>query len=147
MLYLFWLISSIAIEKYNMTSARILYSGAAPLGADLVATIRKRLHKVGANTVVSQGVSTSLSLSYPTHLLYHANLAYGLTETSPTLTVLHPDDAKSYIGSIGRVLPNLEVRLVRKDAGEVSVGYLCFSCCGTIADTYLACGIAGPYGS
>ena len=48
-------------------------------------------------------------------------LAYGLTETSPTMTVLHPQDADTYIGSVGRVLPNLEVRLVREDAGEVSV--------------------------
>ena len=47
-------------------------------------------------------------------------LAYGLTETSPTLTLLHPDDANTHIGSVGRVLPNLQVRLVREDAEEVS---------------------------
>ncbi|KAF8448647.1 AMP binding protein [Boletus edulis BED1] len=88
-----------AIEKYNMTSIHTLYSGAAPLGADLVATIRKRLQKVGADVIVSQ--------------------AYGLTETSPTMIVLHPNDANTHIGSVGRVLPNLEVQLVREDAGEI----------------------------
>ena len=43
-----------------MKSIRILFSGAAPLGADLVATIRKRLHKVGSNAIVSQGAFTHL---------------------------------------------------------------------------------------
>ena len=51
-----------AVEKYNMTSIRTMYSGAAPLGADLVATIRKRLHKVGADVVVSQGAYINLPL-------------------------------------------------------------------------------------
>ncbi|KAG9312085.1 AMP binding protein [Chiua virens] len=88
-----------AIEKYNMTSMRILFSGAAPLGPDLVATTRTRLQKVGANVAVTQ--------------------AYGLTETSPTMTLLHPNDAITHIGSVGHVLPNIEVRLVREDAGEV----------------------------
>ncbi|KAH0829185.1 AMP binding protein [Lanmaoa asiatica] len=88
-----------AIERYKMTSIRMIYSGAAPLGSDLVATIRKRLRKVGVDVAVSQ--------------------AYGLTETSPTVTILHSDDANTRIGSVGRVLPNLEVRLVREEAGEV----------------------------
>lgn len=55
----------IAVERYNMTSIRMIYSGAAPLGPDLVATIRKRLRKVGADVVVSQGVSTNLPLYLP----------------------------------------------------------------------------------
>ncbi|KAG9312087.1 AMP binding protein [Chiua virens] len=88
-----------AIEKYNMTSIRFLLSAAAPLGPDIVATIRNRLGRIGAEVVVTQ--------------------AYGLTETSPTMTFLHPDDANAHIGSVGRVLPNLKVRLVREDAGEV----------------------------
>ena len=50
------------MEKYNMTSIRTIYSGAAPLGADLVATIRKRLQKAGGNAVVSQGATIYLSL-------------------------------------------------------------------------------------
>ena len=47
-----------------MKSIRIIFSGAAPLGADLVAVVRERLHKVGAlNAVVSQGVSHPPSLT------------------------------------------------------------------------------------
>ena len=52
-----------AIEKYDMTSMRFLYSGAAPLGADLVATIRTRLQKVGADVIVSQGASTPITFT------------------------------------------------------------------------------------
>ena len=48
-----------------MTSIRMIFSGAAPLGADLVATIRKRLQKVGANVAVSQGAITHLPLRPP----------------------------------------------------------------------------------
>lgn len=104
-----------------MTSIRVIFSGAAPLGADLVATIRKRLQKVGSNAVVCQGASNP-----PAHSTRHTDstfliLAYGLTETSPTMTILHPDDANTHIGSVGRVLPNIQVRLVHEDAGEVSV--------------------------
>ena len=42
---------------------RFLYSGAAPLGADLVATIRTRLQKVGADVIVSQGASTPITFT------------------------------------------------------------------------------------
>jgi len=102
-----------------MTSIRTIYSAAAPLGADLITTIQKRLQKVGANVAVCQGESTTCNSSY--HTDPRAVLAYGLSETSPTLTLLRPDDANTRIGSVGRVLSNLEVRLVREDAGEVSV--------------------------
>ncbi|KAF9228386.1 AMP binding protein [Gyrodon lividus] len=88
-----------AIEKFNMTSIRMLFSGAAPLGAELVAAVRNRLQRVGAEGVIVQ--------------------AYGLTETSPTMTLLPLEHASTHIGSVGLVLPNLEIRLVREEAGEV----------------------------
>lgn len=56
------ILSSTAIEKYDMTSIRTIYSGAAPLGANLIAAIRKRLQKVGANVAVCQGESTNLQI-------------------------------------------------------------------------------------
>ena len=108
-----------------MTSMRLLYSAAAPLGADLVETVRKRLKGVGANVIVGQGASVPQPLCAscsPT--FYHGILAYGLTESTTTITVLHTDDANSRFGSVGRVIPNLEVRLIRKDEGEVSVGHV-----------------------
>ncbi|KIJ15492.1 hypothetical protein PAXINDRAFT_99370 [Paxillus involutus ATCC 200175] len=88
-----------AIEKFNMTSMRFLFSGAAPLGPELVAAVRNRLQGVGADVLALQ--------------------AYGLTETSPTMTMLPLEYAQTHIGSVGLLLPNLEVRLVREEAGEV----------------------------
>ncbi|KAH7883186.1 AMP binding protein [Phlebopus sp. FC_14] len=88
-----------AIDEYNLTSMRVLFSGAAPLGAGLVAAVRNRLSKVGANVAVMQG--------------------YGLTEASPTITILPVEHAHAHVGSVGLVLPNLDVRLVREDEGEV----------------------------
>ncbi|KIJ65890.1 hypothetical protein HYDPIDRAFT_109959 [Hydnomerulius pinastri MD-312] len=87
-----------AIEKYNVTSMRVLFSGAAPLGAELVTAVQKRLHNVGAEVTITQ--------------------AYGLTETSPTVTLLPQEHANTHIGSVGLCLPNLEIRLVRDAEGE-----------------------------
>ncbi|KAL4071322.1 hypothetical protein V8B97DRAFT_1917548 [Scleroderma yunnanense] len=47
--------------------------------------------------------------------------AYGLTEMSPAVFLLPPEYAYDHVGSVGLVLPNLEVRLIRKENGE---GYL-----------------------
>ncbi|OAX43714.1 AMP binding protein [Rhizopogon vinicolor AM-OR11-026] len=86
-----------AIQKYDLSSLQILFSGAAPLGADLVSTVTKRLKGVGADVTITQG--------------------YGLTETSPTVFLLPVPDADSHVGSTGVLLPNLELRLV-EDEGE-----------------------------
>ncbi|KAF9243124.1 AMP binding protein [Melanogaster broomeanus] len=80
-----------AIEKFNMTSIRVC--------AELVAAVRKRFQNVGAEVVISQ--------------------AYGLTETSPTMTLLPLEHANTHIGSVGLILPNLEVRLIREEEGEL----------------------------
>ncbi len=45
---------------------------------------------------------------------------YGLTEASPSVTVAFDDDTP--VGSIGRPLPGLEVRLVDSDGDDVYVG-------------------------
>jgi len=44
-----------AIPKYNLTSMRVIFSGAAPLSSDLVSVVRKRFQSVGANVIISQG--------------------------------------------------------------------------------------------
>ncbi|KAG1716480.1 hypothetical protein ID866_684 [Astraeus odoratus] len=88
-----------AIHKYNLSSVRIIFCGAAPLSPDLVGVVKKRFQSVGSNAIITQ--------------------AYGLTETSPTVFLLPLEHADSRIGSVGFVLPNLEVRLVREDDGQV----------------------------
>ncbi|KZP27521.1 AMP binding protein [Athelia psychrophila] len=86
----------------NLTSLRMLFSGAAPLGATLVDATRERLAAVGATVHVTQG--------------------YGLTETSPTTHVLPVADCLHKVGTIGVLLPNLEARLVDEADVDVAPG-------------------------
>jgi long-chain acyl-CoA synthetase len=45
---------------------------------------------------------------------------YGLTETSPMITLVEPDRAVEKIGSIGRAVPGVEVKVVDKNGTEVT---------------------------
>ena len=47
---------------------------------------------------------------------------YGLTETSPMITLVDPDKAEAKIGSIGRAVPGVEVRIVDENDKELPVG-------------------------
>jgi len=47
---------------------------------------------------------------------------YGLTETSPMITLVEPSEAAAKMGSIGRAVPGVEVKIVDESGREVSVG-------------------------
>jgi long-chain acyl-CoA synthetase len=47
---------------------------------------------------------------------------YGLTETSPMITLVEPEKAEAKIGSIGRAVPRVEVRIVDENDKEVAIG-------------------------
>jgi long-chain acyl-CoA synthetase len=47
---------------------------------------------------------------------------YGLTETSPLITLVEPGKAETKIGSIGRPVTGVDVRVVDESGGEVPVG-------------------------
>ena len=47
---------------------------------------------------------------------------YGLTETSPMITLVEPDQAEVKIGSIGRAVPRVEVKIVDENDNEVPTG-------------------------
>jgi len=89
------------VDNYDLSSLKVILSGAAPLGADLTAACSQRL-----NCVVKQG--------------------YGLTETSPVTHVDTDDPHKVRPGSIGMPIPNTEVRIVDaldgKDLGKNEQG-------------------------
>lgn len=55
-------------------------------------------------------------LMYP--MLNFVFLGYGLTETSPTATLVPVQDAERKVGSIGVLLPNLEARLALDDGAR-----------------------------
>jgi acyl-CoA synthetase (AMP-forming)/AMP-acid ligase II len=79
------------VDKYDVSSLRLVLSGAAPLGAELEQACQERL---GCQVV--QG--------------------YGMTETSP---VSHTaPQGKHKPGTIGPVLPKMECRIVDPETGE-----------------------------
>jgi long-chain acyl-CoA synthetase len=47
---------------------------------------------------------------------------YGLTETSPMITLVEPDRAEAKMGSIGRAVPGVEVNIVDENGNEVADG-------------------------
>ena len=79
------------VDEYDLSAVRQVFSGAAPLGADLAAEASAR---VGCEVV--QG--------------------YGLTETSPVTHATPMGGFKA--GSIGVLLPNTECRIVDPVTGE-----------------------------
>jgi acyl-CoA synthetase (AMP-forming)/AMP-acid ligase II len=84
-----------AVDKYDLSSVRLIFSGAAPLGPELEQACRQRL----GDCAVVQG--------------------YGLTETSPVThsnVALDPTGARA--GSVGRPIPNTECKIVDPTTGE-----------------------------
>ena len=46
---------------------------------------------------------------------------YGLTETSPLITLVEPNQAEAKMGSIGRAVPDVEVKLIDEAGNELDV--------------------------
>lgn len=89
-----------AVDEYDLSTVRCLFSGAAPLGGALTKSVKERLEAKRTNGI-------------PLYVLQ----GYGLTETSPT-THLQPESGAHKSGSIGVLLPNLETRLVVDGEGD-----------------------------
>ncbi|KAL3435869.1 hypothetical protein BDV09DRAFT_166329 [Aspergillus tetrazonus] len=73
------------VEKYDLSSLRMMNSGAAPLTQELVEAVYNRLH-IG----IKQG--------------------YGLSETSPTTHTQPWGEWRESVGSVGKLLPNMEAK-------------------------------------
>ncbi|KAJ1731388.1 hypothetical protein LPJ72_003964 [Coemansia sp. Benny D160-2] len=92
-----------ALYKHDLSSLRSVLVGAAPLCKDTIAAVEKRLPRVR----VFQG--------------------YGLTETSPAVSLNRYEDPVA--GSSGRLLPNIDAKVVDDEGNAVdagSRGELCF---------------------
>lgn len=76
------------VDKFDLSSARIIFSGAAPLDAQLQAACNARLPEVA----VRQG--------------------YGMTEMSPVSTFNADFEGGTKVGSAGMLVPNCEAKLV-----------------------------------
>src|SRR5437899_60975 len=75
------------IDSYDLSSLKMIFSGAAPLGVELS---RDCMQRIGCS--IRQG--------------------YGLTETSPVTHSSPADPAKLTLGSVGTAAPNTEVKLL-----------------------------------
>jgi acyl-CoA synthetase (AMP-forming)/AMP-acid ligase II len=80
------------VDKYDLKSLRVVFSGAAPLGAELAAAASARL-----GVRVLQG--------------------YGLTETSPVTHCVRVGSPSASGGSVGQPLPNTESKVIDVSTG------------------------------
>ena len=87
------MVKSPAVEQFDLSSVRLIFSGAAPLGEDLASALSEKL-----GCPVTQG--------------------YGMTEASPVTHLSPTRAATPRFGSAGRVVPNTEVKLVDPASGE-----------------------------
>ncbi|KAK3362223.1 hypothetical protein B0T25DRAFT_442971 [Lasiosphaeria hispida] len=85
------------VDKYDLTSLKVLHSGAAPLTRELTEAVWKRLQ-----IPVKQG--------------------FGLSETSPVVHCQRVDEWAKFMGSVGKLFPNMEAKIVGEDGTEVADG-------------------------
>lgn len=85
------------VEKYDLSSLRMMNSGAAPLTRELVEATYKRI-----GVPIKQG--------------------YGLSETSPTTHTQPWDSWNSAMGSVGTLLPNMTAKYMSPEEQEVKQG-------------------------
>lgn len=80
------------VDKYDLSSLKMVFSGAAPLGSELS---RECMERIGCG--IRQG--------------------YGMTETSPVTHSSPADPTKVKLGSVGPPAPNTECKLVDPATG------------------------------
>jgi 4-coumarate--CoA ligase len=85
------------VDKYDLSSIRMMNSGAAPLTRELVEAVYSRL-----KIPVKQG--------------------YGLSETSPTTHTQPWEDWDKTIGSVGKLLPYQTAKYMSSEEKEMPVG-------------------------
>nr|CAI5858416.1 unnamed protein product [Callosobruchus analis] len=92
------------VKEYDLSSLKEIRSGAAPLSADIQRELKEKLH------------------------IKHISQGYGMTET--TLSVLLPPcGAEGKIGSSGKIVPGMMVKVVDgqgRSLGKLQKGELCF---------------------
>jgi long-chain acyl-CoA synthetase len=85
------------LSNYDTSSLKI----AAMMGTTVPLPLLRAFHSAQPHIAVIQG--------------------YGLTETSPMITLVEPDKAEAKIGSIGRAVPGIEVKIIDKFGREMPI--------------------------
>lgn len=88
------------VDKYDLSTLKVMHSGAAPLTSELTEAVWQRL-----KIPVKQG--------------------YGLSESSPVVTCQTVDEWAKFMGACGKMMPNMEAKLVDEDGKEVAEGEVC----------------------
>ena len=88
------------VDKYDLSTLKLMHSGAAPLTSELTEAVWKRL-----KIPVKQG--------------------YGLSESSPVVVCQTVDEWAKFMGSSGKMMPNMEARLVDEEGKDVAEGEVC----------------------
>ncbi|KAK7691667.1 hypothetical protein QCA50_005066 [Cerrena zonata] len=91
-----------AVATCNLKSLRWMTCGAAPVPPSLIHEVQKRLASVGSTPYITQG--------------------FGATEASPGVSLIHWDDCFRKTGSVGKLLPNLEGRVVLENGEDAPQG-------------------------
>ena len=85
------------LASYDTSSMKI----AAMMGTSIPLPLLRAFHRAQPHIKVIQG--------------------YGLTETSPMITLVEPDKAETKMGSIGRAVPKVEVKIVDEKGQELGI--------------------------
>ncbi|KAH0843997.1 putative 4-coumarate--CoA ligase 1 [Fonsecaea pedrosoi] len=85
------------VDEYDLSSVRMITSGAAPLTRELVDAVHKRLK-------------------------IKINQAYGLSETSPMTHTQPWDEWYSSVGSVGKMFPSMTAKYMSPDGKELGAG-------------------------
>jgi len=81
------------VDHRNLSTLRAIMSAAAPLSADLAGDCSAKL-----GCIVKQG--------------------WGMTETSPAVTMAEPIPGRTRDGSVGRPVPNTEIKVIDLETGD-----------------------------
>ncbi|EAQ93330.1 hypothetical protein CHGG_01565 [Chaetomium globosum CBS 148.51] len=86
-----------AVDGFDLSSLKVLHSGAAPLSRELTEAVWARLR-----VPVKQG--------------------FGLSETSAVVCCQVVDEWGKFMGSVGKIMPNMSAKIVGEDGEEVAEG-------------------------
>ena len=104
------------MSKYDISSVDVIFSGAAPLGAETA----EELQKIYPSWKIRQGYGEFLlSLAHVRNFAAYSHLL-GLTETSTVVCSSPEDDI--YFGSSGCLLPGYTAKIMSIDGVEIT-GY------------------------
>ncbi|KAI0704341.1 AMP binding protein [Cytidiella melzeri] len=99
---LHFLLKHSLVDKYDLTTVRLLHVGAAPVPTDVILMTVEFFKQRGTDVGIIQG--------------------YGMTESNGGLAFLRVEHMLTKAGSVGFVMPNMEGRLVDDDGKVVTRG-------------------------